>query len=299
MTAVALARLHLSVARAAPLLAIIYGFGAYWTVYWLAIGVLVSTSVFVRLPGSTLYFPAAALAASAVAVAVALRSAGWVSAVGLSVAAVAYALVLDCGSSAQALGTCSFDLGRIVRGHAGEVVGALVGLPLALGFRPRDGRSALLLAAGIVAIAIPLVRVVFSPFEPVTGSAAYERYLWTIRMQAGAAIAGGIVLGTTARRPIWALLLLGAGLLLPWFGGTFRQWWLSLQDLQEHGISVNLAVIIQTQWQFFLPLIYFALLLAGFAVARAGRTLMPIARGPRSPGAVPLVARTDEDEAEQ
>jgi len=281
MTAVALARLHVSVARAAPLLAIIYGFGAYWIVSWLAIGVLVSASVFVRLPVSTLYLPAAALAASAVAVAVALRSAGWVSAVGLSLVAMAYALVLECGSSAQAFGTCSFDLGRIARGHAGEVVGALVGLPLALGVRPRDGRSALLLAAGIVAIAVPLARVVLSPFDPVTGSTAYERYLWTIRMQAGAAIAGGVVLGTTARRPIWALLILGAGLLLPWVGGTFRQWWLNLQDLQEYGIRVNPAVIIQAEWQFFLPLIYFALLLVGFAVARAGTTLMPIARGPR------------------
>lgn len=282
MTPVALARLHVSVARAAPLLAIIYGFGAYWIVVWLAIGVFVNAFFFVRLPVSTLYFPAAALAASAVAVAVALRSAGWVSAVGLSVAAMAYALVLECGpSAAQALGPCSLDLGRFVRGHAAEVVGALVGLPLALGLRPRDGRSALLLAAGIVAIAIPLTRVVFSPFDPVTGSAAYERYLWTIRMQAGAAIAGGAVLGTTARRPIWALLVLGAGLLLPWFVGTFRQWLLDLQELQEFGIRKNLAVIIQTEWQFFLPLIYFALVLVGFAVARAGTTLMPIARGPR------------------
>jgi hypothetical protein len=280
MTAVALARLHVSVARAAPLLAIIYGFGAYWIVYWIAIGVLVSAFVFVRLPGSTLYFPAAALTASAVAVAVTLRSAGWVSALGLSIAAMAYALVLECGPSAQALGTCSLD-DRFVRGHAGELVGALVGLPLALGLRPRDGRSALLLAAGIVAIAIPLARVVFSPFDPVTGSAAYERYLWTIRMQAGAAIAAGVVLGTSARRPIRALLILAAGLLLPWFGGTFHRWWLDLQELQEFGIRKNLAVIIQTEWQFFLPLIYFALLLAGFAVARAGTTLLPIARGPR------------------
>jgi hypothetical protein len=282
MSAVALARSQVSVARAAPLLAIIYGFGAYWIVYWLAIGVLVAASVFVRLPDSTLYFPAAALAASAAAVAVALRSAGWVSAVGLSVAAIAYVLVLECRpSAAQVLGPCSLDLGRFVRGHAAQVVGALMGLPLALGLRPRDGRSALLLAAGIVAIAIPLTRFVFSPFDPVTGSAASERYLWTIRTQAGAAIAAGVVLGTTARRPIWALLILGAGLLLPWFGGTFRQWWLNLQDLQQHGIRVNLAVIIQVEWQFFLPLIYFALLLAGFAVARAGATLMPIARGPR------------------
>lgn len=282
MTADALARLQVSVARAAPLLAIIYGFGVYWIIYWLAIGVLVTASVFVRLPASTLYFPAAALAASAVAVAVALRSAGWVSAVGLSVAAIAYTLVLECGPSpAQALGQCSLDLGRFVRGHAAQVVGAVVGLPLALGLRPRDGRSALLLAAGIVAIAIPLTRFVFSPFEPVTGSAASERYLWTIRMQAGAAIAGGVVLATTASRPIWALLVLGAGLLLPWFGGTFRQWWVDLQELQEFGIRVNLAVIIQTQWQFFLPLIYFALVLVGFAVARAGTTLMPIARGRR------------------
>src|SRR5688572_235941 len=277
MTAVALARLHVSVARAAPLLAIVYGFGAYWIVSWIAIGALLSAFVLVRLPGSTLYLPAAALAASAVAVAVALRSAGWVSAVGLLVAGVAYALVLECGPSAQAIGMCS-DLGRIVRGHAPQVVGALVGLPLALGLRPRDGRSALLLAAGIVAIAIPLTRIVFSPFDPVTGSAAYERYLWTIRMQAGAAIAAGIVLGTTARRPIWALLVIGAALLLPWFVGTFRRWWLDLQELQEFGIRVNLAVIIQTEWQFFLPLIYFVLVLVGFAVARAGTTFMPIAR---------------------
>lgn len=280
MTAAPLARLRVSVARAAPLLAIIYGFGAYWIVSWLAIGALVSAFVFARLPVGTLYFTAAALAASAVAVAVALRAAGWVSAVGLSVAGVAYALVLECGPSAQAIGMCS-DLGRIVRGHAAEVVGALVGVPLALGLRPRDGQSALLLAAGIVAIAIPLTRVVFSPFDPVTGSAAYERYLWTIRMQAGAAIAAGIVLGTTARRPIWALLILGAGLLLPWFVGTFRQWWLDLRELQEFGIRKNLPVIIQTEWQFFLPLIYFALVLVGFAVARAGTTLMRIARGPR------------------
>ena len=283
MTAVALARLHVSVARAAPLLAIVYGFGAYWIVSWIAIGALLSAFVLVRLPGSTLYLPAAALAASAVAVAVALRSAGWVSAVGLLVAGVAYALVLECGPSAQAIGMCS-DLGRIVRGHAPQVVGALVGLPLALGLRPRDGRSALLLAAGIVAIAIPLTRVVFSPFDPVTGSAAYERYLWTIRMQAGAAVAAGMVLGTTARKPIWALLVIGAALLLPWFVGTFRRWWLDLQELQEFGIRKNLAVIIQTEWQFFLPLMYFALVLAAFAVARAGTTLIPIGRGPR-PGA--------------
>jgi hypothetical protein len=280
MSAVALAWLQLSVARAPPLLAIIYGFGAYWIVYWLAIGVLVNAFFFVRLPGSTLYFPAAALAASAAAVTVALRSAGWVSAVGLSIAAIAYALVLECGpSAAQALGACPFD--RLVRGHAAEVVGALVGLPLALGFRPRDGRSALLLAAGIVAIAIPLTRVAFSPFDPVTGSAASERYLWTIRMQAGAAIAGGVVLATMASRPIWALQVLGAGLLLPWFGGTFRQWWVDLQELQEFGIRLSLAAIIQTQWQLFLPLIYFALVLVGFAVARCGTTVMPIARGRR------------------
>jgi hypothetical protein len=288
MTARTLARPQISVARAAPLLAIIYGFGAYWIVSWLAIGMLLSAFVFVGLPGSTLYLPAAALAASAVAVAVALRSAGWVSAIGLSIAAMGYALVLDCGLSAQALGTCSFD--RLVRGHAAEVVGAVVGLPLALGLRPRDGRSALLLAAGIIAIAVPLARVVFSPFDPVMGSAAYERYLWTIRMQAGAAIAGGIVLGTTARRPIWALLVLGAGLLLPWLAGTFRQWLLDLQELEEFGIRKNLAVIIQTEWQFFLPLIYFALVLMAFAVARAGRTLIPNARGPR-PSAVDVTGR--------
>lgn len=195
MTAVAVARLRVSIARAGSPLAILYGLGAYWIVASLVIGLLVTASFFVRLPVNSLYLPTAAFAASAAAVAVALRSGGWVSAGGLAVAAVTYGLFLDCWSNGPALGTCAVDLARIVRGHVGEVVGGLVGLPLALGVRPRDGRSALLLAAGIFAIALPVLLVAFAPLDRVTGSAAHERYLWTIRVQAGAAIAGGAVLG--------------------------------------------------------------------------------------------------------
>jgi hypothetical protein len=63
-----------------PPLAVLYGVGTYWIVWSLAVGLLVASSFFVRLPVSGLYFPAAALLGSAAAVAVALRSGGWLGA---------------------------------------------------------------------------------------------------------------------------------------------------------------------------------------------------------------------------
>ncbi|HAF09811.1 MAG TPA: hypothetical protein DCK98_06995 [Chloroflexi bacterium] len=112
-----------------------------------------------------------------------------------------------------------------------------------------------------------MIRVLFASLGPVAGSDAYERYLWTIRLEAAAAFAAGAVLGAMARRSGWALLLLGAALLLPWLGGL-RQWWEDRQFLQAHGIALNLNVIVQIEWQSFLPLIYFVFVLLGFAIER-------------------------------
>jgi hypothetical protein len=161
--------------------------------------------------------------------------------------------------------------------HVGELIGASLGLPLGLAIRERGGRSALLLAAAIVGIAVPLIRVLFASLGPVAGSDAYERYLSTIRLEAAAAFVAGAVLGAMARRSGWGLLVLGAALLLPWLGGL-RQWWEDRQFLEAHGIGLNPIAIVQTEWQSFLPLIYFALMLLGFAAERLVVLLIRVVR---------------------
>jgi hypothetical protein len=225
----------------------------------------------VRLPVSGLYLPTAALLGSAAAIAVTLRSGGWLAAVALALLAVAYGLALACQSNAG-IGGPSCDLGPFFSAHVGELVGAFVGLPLGIAVRHRGGRSTLLLAAAIIAIAIPLLRVVFVPLGPVTGTDAYERYLWTVRLEAAAAFAAGAVLAAMARRSGLGLLLLGAALLLPWLGGL-RAWWEDWQFLHARGIDLNLNVIVQIEWQSFLPLIYFAFVLLGFGAERVSRAM--------------------------
>jgi hypothetical protein len=261
-----IARRRLPIARATPPVAVAYGVGIYWIVWSLAVGLLFAASLFVRLPVSGLYLPAAALLGSAAAIAVTVRSGGWLAAVALALLGLVYGLSVGCQSNAGT-GRPSCDLGSFFSAHIGELLGASVGLPLGLAFQKRGGRSTLLLAAAIIAIAIPLLRVVFVPLGPVTGSDAYERYLWTIRLEAVAALAAGAVLAAMARRSGLGLLLLGAALLLPWLGGL-RAWWEDWQFLQARGIGLNLNVIVQIEWQSFLPLIYFALVLLGFAVER-------------------------------
>lgn len=263
--------LRVSVTRASPPLAILYAIGAYWIVYSLAVGLLVIASFIVLLPVSGLYLPAAALAGSAAAAAVALRSGGWISVVGLAVAAVAYVLVLECRGDPTMFGTCASDIAGIVQGHVAEVVGAVIGVPLAFGLRLRDGRSAVLLAAGIIGIGLPIVHVGFGFLEPVTGSPAYERFLWATGLRAAAAVAAGAVLGWMAKRRSWALLTVGAPLLLPWLGGTFRQWLQGQLELREHGFTISVLDIVQREWVFFLPLIFCALVIIGFAAALAVR----------------------------
>ena len=266
LTISALSRFRVPIARAMPPLAVLYGVGTYWIVWSLAGGLLVTLSFFVRLPVSGSYFPAAALLGSAAAVAVALRSGGWLGAAALALLGLGYGASLACQSPAG-IGGPSCNLGVFLSAHVGELIGAILGLPLGLAIRERGGRSTLLLAAAIVAIAIPVLRVLFASFGPVVGSDAYERYLWTIRLEAAAAFAAGAVLGAMARRPGWGLLVLGAALLLPWVGGL-RQWWEDSQFLQAHGIALNLNAIVQVEWQSFLPLIYFAFVLFGFATER-------------------------------
>jgi hypothetical protein len=250
--------------------AVVYGIGIYWIVWSLTVGLLFAASLFVRLPVSGLYLPAAALLGSAAAIAVTVRSGGWLAAAALALLAVAYGLALACQSNAG-IGRPSCDLGPFFSAHIGELVGAFVGLPLGIAVRQRGGRSTLLLAAAIIAIAIPL-RVVFVSLGPVTGSDSYERYLWTIRLEVAAAFAAGAVLGAMARRSGWGLVLLGAALLLPWLGGL-RAWWEDRQFMQEHGIDLNLNALVQIEWQSFLPLIYFAFVLLGFGTERVSRAV--------------------------
>jgi hypothetical protein len=266
-----IARLRLPIARATPPVAVVYGIGIYWIVWSLAVGLLFAASMFVRLPVSGLYLPAAALLGSAAAVAVTVRSGGWLAAVALALLGLGYGLSLACQSNAG-IGRPSCDLGPFFSAHVGELVGVVVGVPLGVTLQKRGGRSTLLLAAAIIAIAIPLLRVVFVPMGQVTGSDAYERYLWTIRLEAAAAFAAGGVLAAMARRSGLGLLLLGAALLLPWLGGL-RAWWEDWQFLQARGIELNLNVIVQTEWQSFLPLLYFALVLLGFAIERVFRAV--------------------------
>jgi hypothetical protein len=118
------------------------------------------------------------------------------------------------------------------------------------------------------------LRVVFASVDPATGSVAYDHYVWTIRFEGAAALTAGAVLGAMRKRPVVGLLFIGAALLLPWFGGTFRQWWEDMQFLQQHGIGLNLSMLIETEWQTFVPLVYFVLVLLGFAAAVAGKALL-------------------------
>ncbi|HAF09810.1 MAG TPA: hypothetical protein DCK98_06990 [Chloroflexi bacterium] len=108
-----------------PPLAVLYGVGTYWIVWSLAVGLLVASSFFVRLPVSGLYFPAAALLGSAAAVAVALRSGGWLGAAALALLGLGYGLSLACQSSAG-IGGPSCDLGPSFSAHVGELIGAIV-----------------------------------------------------------------------------------------------------------------------------------------------------------------------------
>jgi hypothetical protein len=262
-----IAALRVPIARATPPVAVIYGIGIYWIVWSLAVGLLSAVSLFVRLPISGLYLPAAVLLGSAAAISVTVRSGGWLAAVALALLGLFYGLALACQSNAGT-GRPSCDLGPFFSAHVGELVGAVVGLPLAVVLQKRGGRSTVLLAAAIIAIAIPLLLVLFVPLGPVTGSDAYERYLWTIRLEAAAAFAAGAVLAAMARRAELGLLVLGAALLLPWLGGL-RAWWEDWQFLQARGITLNFNAIVQIEWRSFLPLIYFALVLLGFATERA------------------------------
>jgi hypothetical protein len=274
MTLRTIASRRLPIARAIPPIAILHGVGSYWLVWSIAVGLLLTASLFVRLPVSALYLPAAALLGSAAAIAITLRSGGWLAVAGLAIVGLGYGYVLACPPGAAGIGTRACEAGPFISAHRAELAGALIGLPLALAIKGRDGRSIVLQAAALIAITSPALRVVFASVDQTTGSAGYERYLWTIRLEGAAALTAGALLGAMGRRSVFGLLFIGAALLLPWLGGTFRQWWEDMQFFQEHGIGLNLSALIQTEWQTFLPLIYFGLVLLGFAAARAGKILI-------------------------
>jgi hypothetical protein len=267
-----IARFRPTVAPGVPPVAILSAIGIYWIVWSLATGALISASMFVRLPGSALYLPAAAFVASLAATAVALRSGGWRSVLGLSLLGLLYGFFLVCRSGGVGESASSCDPARAFSGHIAELVGGVLGLPVALTLRTRNGTSALLLAAAVIAITIPLLRVAYAPLGPLTGSAGYEQYLWAVRLQIGTAIGSGAIVAWRARRAAAALLMLAAALLLPWFGGM-RSWWEDTPFLRTNGIVLNLPAIIQTQWQLFLPPIFFGCVLLGFVAERLGREL--------------------------
>jgi hypothetical protein len=272
MTLKAIASHRLPIARAMPPIAILYGLGSYWLVWSLAVGLLLTASLFVRLPVSGLYLPAAALLGAAAAITITLRSGGWLAVVGLAILGLGYGYVLACPPG---VGGRPCEAGPFLSAHRAELAGALIGLPLAMAIRGRDGRSTVLLAAALIAIAAPALRVVFASVDPAaTGSVAYDRYVWSVRFEGAAALTAGAVLGVMGKRPVLGLLFIGAALLLPWFGGTFRQWWEDMQFLQQHGIGLNLSRLIQTEWQSFVPLVYFALVLLGFVAAVTGKALL-------------------------
>ena len=271
MTFRTIASRRFPIARAMPPIAILYGVGSYWLVWSLAVGLLLTASLFVKLPVSGLYLPAAALLGAAAAIAITLRSGGWLAAVGLAILGLGYGYVLACPPG---VGGRLCEAGPFVSAHRAELAGALIGLPLALAIGGRDGRSTVLLAAALIAIAAPALRVVFASVDPATGSVAYERYVWSIRLEGAAALTAGAILGAMGKRPVVGLLFIGAALLLPWFGGAFRQWWEDMQFLQQRGIGLNISMLVQTEWQTFVPLVYFALVLLGFAAAVAGKALL-------------------------
>jgi len=269
MRVAAIAHLRPTVAARTPPVAILCAIGSYWIVWSVAIGLVVTASMFVRLPVSALYVTVPALFGSAAATAVALRSGGRRSLLGISVLALVYGSFLTCPG---AVGTSSCDLGRIFSSHIAEIIGGAVGLPLALALRTRDGTSALLLAAAVIAISVPLLRVDFGLLAPMTGPAAYERYLWILRLEAVAAIGAGAIVAWRARHAAAALLVLAAALLLPWFSGL-RLWWEATSFLRTRGIVTNLPTIIETQWQVFLPLLFVGCVLLGFGGGRIVRAL--------------------------
>ena len=258
-----------SVAPGIPPLAVLYAIGIYWIVSSLATGLLVSAFMFVRFPVSGLYLPATAFLGSAAATAVALRAGGWRSVLGLSVLGLVYGFFLVCNLGFAGAGT-SCDPTRVFSGHIAEIIGGVIGLPLALALRRQDGTSATLLAAALTAVAIPVVRVAYAPFGPLAGSAGYDEYLWAVRLQAGAAIGAGAIVAWRARHALAALLILAAALLLPW-SATLRSWLVDTPFPRTNALVMNLPAIIQTQWQFFLPPIFVGCVLLGFVAARIGR----------------------------
>lgn len=264
--------LRVPIARAWPPLAVLYAAGAYWLAQSFALAALAAASVVVRLPVSALYRPGVALIASCAAFAIALRSGGWISVLLFAVSGAIYAALLDRRPACEEISSC-LDVLLFARAHLAEVIGALVGVVLAMGLRRRDGVSTLLLAAGIIGLAVPLIRAIFAPLPPVIGAAAYERFLLGIGAQAAAALAAGVVLGSLAGRAGPGLAVVGLAFVLPWLGGPFRQWWQDLQELQAFGFEMTVPTIIQTQWQTFLPVGYATLMLAGFLGARVVRAI--------------------------
>ncbi len=265
---------------AGPLVAALYGLGARWLVGGLLEGV-VNVSLTLATPTFETRPPireTAALLAVAAAVSIARRSGGIRGAllVGAAIAGGEIGVLLLRAHRYAVLCPTQLNCPPIVEPPfpwyliAGAVFG-LVGVHLVSASGARW--SAPLLAAAVLAVSFPIVRLLIEPFGQPVGADAAVKVNVIMASQLTAAVTAGALLGVGGRRLWLSVPIFVAVYVLPSF--FYLRLWLSQRPPQPF--------VLQVEWQMLLPFIYALGLVTGVFLARMARSLRRIAVTAQTP----------------
>ena len=268
-----------AVPAAGPIIAAAYGLGVQWLTSGLVQGVVFTYLSFATpvLPGQPPIREAIAFLAATAGIAVARRSGGLPAALLL--------VVFIAAEEAS---------GRIVLAHANAacgatqlgclqllqpppfpwpaVGGALLGLLAARLIRTSGTRrSVALLAAALLAVAFPVVRLLIEPFGQPTGPDAGLKFDIIIAAQIVAAALAGGLLGAGSRRTWRWVTLFAAVYLLPW-SYTLKLWL-----LQPPPLPFTLFTF-EVQWQMLIPPLYALTLITAALLGRMVVALRKVRR---------------------
>lgn len=265
-----------TVPLAGPLVAALYGLGARWLVGGLLEGV-VNVSLTLATPTFETQPPireTIALLAVAAAVSVARRSGGIRAALllGAAIAGGELGSLLLRTRSCQIQVSCGLLVEPPFPWYV--VAGAVFGLAGARLVSARRIRwSAPLLAAAVLAVSFPIVRLLIEPFGQPVGADAGVKINVIMASQLTAAVTAGALLGVGGRRLWLSVPIFVAVYVLPSF--FYLRLWLSQRPPQPF--------VLQVEWQMLLPFIYALGLVTGVFLARMATSLRRIAVTAQTP----------------